>query len=174
MSKYSFLCPNGTIFNQNYFICDWWFNFDCAEAADLYSLNDDIAAERDAASGALDSYGAATEARDSYGGPEVTEVRDSYSAAAPVEYDYETYDDAQAAESYAAPVEVREEPLPTYEEQPTYEAEQPAYAGEGEIVEVREGRRFRGGRRQGRRQGGRRQGRRGGRGRQGRGRNFRG
>merc|ERR1719312_1650397 len=29
LSKYSFLCPNGTIFNQNYFICDWWFNFDC-------------------------------------------------------------------------------------------------------------------------------------------------
>ena len=21
---YSFLCPNGTVFNQRYFICDWW------------------------------------------------------------------------------------------------------------------------------------------------------
>ena len=51
LAKYSFLCPNGTIFNQNYFICDWWFNFDCAEAEGLYSLNDDIAAEREAASG---------------------------------------------------------------------------------------------------------------------------
>ena len=39
-SKWSFLCPNGTIFNQNYFICDWWFNFDCAEAEGLYGLND--------------------------------------------------------------------------------------------------------------------------------------
>merc|ERR1712106_891382 len=28
LAKYSFLCPNGTLFNQNYFICDWWFNFD--------------------------------------------------------------------------------------------------------------------------------------------------
>ena len=37
-SKWSFLCPNGTIFNQNYFICDWWFNFDCAEAEGLYGL----------------------------------------------------------------------------------------------------------------------------------------
>ena len=46
LAKYSFLCPNGTVFNQNYFICDWWFNFDCAEAEGLYSLNDDIAAER--------------------------------------------------------------------------------------------------------------------------------
>merc|ERR1719436_2372683 len=40
LAKYSFLCPNGTLFNQNYFICDWWFNFDCAEAEGLYSLND--------------------------------------------------------------------------------------------------------------------------------------
>ena len=28
--KYSFLCPNGTLFNQQYFICDWWFNVDCS------------------------------------------------------------------------------------------------------------------------------------------------
>merc|ERR1719242_429509 len=55
LAKYSFLCPNGTVFNQNYFICDWWFNFDCAEAEGLYSLNDDLAAEREAASGAASS-----------------------------------------------------------------------------------------------------------------------
>ena len=35
LAKYSFLCPNGTIFNQEYFICDWWFNVDCSEAAAL-------------------------------------------------------------------------------------------------------------------------------------------
>ena len=74
LSLNSFLCPNGTIFNQNYFICDWWFNFDCAEAEDLYSINDDIAAERAeidaaAADAALDSYGAGEGAADSYGGP---------------------------------------------------------------------------------------------------------
>merc|ERR1711976_1060899 len=63
LSKYSFLCPNGTIFNQNYFICDWWFNFDCSTAEDLYSLNDQIAAERDALAGASDQaiYGAPAE-----------------------------------------------------------------------------------------------------------------
>ena len=44
LAKYSFLCPNGTLFNQNYFICDWWFNFDCSTAEELYSLNDEIAA----------------------------------------------------------------------------------------------------------------------------------
>ena len=38
--KYSFLCPNGTIFNQEYFICDWWFNVDCAQAESYYSLNE--------------------------------------------------------------------------------------------------------------------------------------
>jgi hypothetical protein len=55
LSKNSFLCPNGTIFNQNYFICDWWFNFDCSEASGLYSLNDKVAAEREAASQPLAS-----------------------------------------------------------------------------------------------------------------------
>jgi len=62
LAQYSFLCPNGTLFNQNYFICDWWFNFDCSTAEDLYSLNDEIAAERESLSGAADSglgvYGA--------------------------------------------------------------------------------------------------------------------
>merc|ERR1712126_569200 len=66
LAKYSFLCPNGTLFNQNYFICDWWFNFDCAEAEGLYSLNDEIAAEREALAGlasdsGLGSYGAPPE-----------------------------------------------------------------------------------------------------------------
>merc|ERR1719438_665899 len=59
LAKYSFLCPNGTLFNQNYFICDWWFNFDCSTAEDLYSLNDEIAAEREALAGAAsDALGA--------------------------------------------------------------------------------------------------------------------
>merc|ERR1711899_470910 len=33
LAKYSFLCPNGTVFNQQYFICDWWFNVDCSQGA---------------------------------------------------------------------------------------------------------------------------------------------
>merc|ERR1712121_220852 len=62
LAKYSFLCPNGTLFNQNYFVCDWWFNFDCSTAEDLYSLNDEIAAEREAlAADALGEYGAPAE-----------------------------------------------------------------------------------------------------------------
>ena len=63
LAKYSFLCPNGTLLNQNYFICDWWFNFDCSTAEDLYSLNDEIAAEREALAGdaGLAGYGAPAE-----------------------------------------------------------------------------------------------------------------
>merc|ERR1712058_142462 len=48
LTKYSFLCPNGTLFNQQYFVCDWWFNVDCSTTEDFYSLNDEIAAEREA------------------------------------------------------------------------------------------------------------------------------
>merc|ERR1719245_2397233 len=61
LAKYSFLCPNGTLFNQNYFICDWWFNFDCSTAEDLWSLNDEIAAERDALASDQSQYGAPPE-----------------------------------------------------------------------------------------------------------------
>merc|ERR1712123_294739 len=76
LAKYSFLCPNGTLFNQNYFVCDWWFNFDCAEAEELYSLNDEIAAERDAldasasADAPVSTYGAAEDAPVYEGGAE--------------------------------------------------------------------------------------------------------
>ena len=41
LTKYSFLCPNGTIFQQQYFVCDWWFNVDCQLAESFYYLNDD-------------------------------------------------------------------------------------------------------------------------------------
>jgi len=89
LAKYSFLCPNGTIFNQNYFICDWWFNFDCSEAESLYSLNDEIAAERaeiDAA--ASDSVG-------SYVSPDAQPIG-GYDAPE------EVVEDAQAAYGQAA------------------------------------------------------------------------
>merc|ERR1711970_1368622 len=76
LAKYSFLCPNGTLFNQNSFICDWWFNFDCSTAEDLYSLNDEIAAEREALAGA------ASDSLDYYEAPA------DYSAAAAPAADY--------------------------------------------------------------------------------------
>ena len=38
-SKSSFLCPSGSIFNQRHFVCDWWYDFVCELAPELYSLN---------------------------------------------------------------------------------------------------------------------------------------
>ncbi|XP_015520439.2 uncharacterized protein LOC107224773 [Neodiprion lecontei] len=35
----SFLCTNGTLFNQHEFACDWWYKVNCADAPSLYSLN---------------------------------------------------------------------------------------------------------------------------------------
>ncbi len=68
LSKTSFLCPNGTIFNQNYFICDYWFNFDCAEAEGLYVLNEELAAEREAAGQQSQAqYGAGSNGQSQYG-----------------------------------------------------------------------------------------------------------
>ena len=89
LAQYSFLCPNGTVFNQNYFICDWWFNFDCSEAEGLYSLNDEIAAEAAAA-------GAASDAVSSYAAPDAGAPIGGYDAPSDV------LDDAQAAYGQAA------------------------------------------------------------------------
>jgi len=140
LTKYSFLCPNGTIFNQNYFICDWWFNFDCSEAEGLYSLNEKIAAEREAASGK-----AADGAQAQYGAPAPAPPAPQRKAAAPPPpppaptADYEEEEaEAPAGAGYAAPEADAgaEQPLGTYE-------------AEGD----RQGRAFRGGRQQqGRRQ----------------------
>jgi len=149
LAKYSFLCPNGTIFNQNYFICDWWFNFDCSEAEGLYSLNDDIAAERAALAG------------------DVTEAPTDAYGAAPTAYDYPVED--YPAEELPA---YDEEVVPTYEaetEAPAldvYEAEAAAVLPTAiptyEEQEREARRRFNGGRsgRNGRRNNGRRNGRR--------------
>ena len=38
----SFLCPNGTVFNQEIFVCNWWFNVDCDRSEQLYHLNDKL------------------------------------------------------------------------------------------------------------------------------------
>lgn len=28
----SYLCPIGTLFSQQYFVCDWWFNVECSQS----------------------------------------------------------------------------------------------------------------------------------------------
>ncbi|XP_055612050.1 U-scoloptoxin(01)-Cw1a [Uranotaenia lowii] len=39
---FSFLCPNGTVFNQAFRVCDWWTNVDCPASDALYSNNEDL------------------------------------------------------------------------------------------------------------------------------------
>ncbi|XP_059478078.1 mucin-2-like [Neocloeon triangulifer] len=41
-SPQSFLCPNGTIFNQEVFACEWWNNVDCAASETHYAKNSEI------------------------------------------------------------------------------------------------------------------------------------
>ncbi|XP_069686137.1 prisilkin-39-like [Periplaneta americana] len=38
-----FLCPNGTVFNQEFLVCDWWYNFDCDNAINFYGVNAEVA-----------------------------------------------------------------------------------------------------------------------------------
>merc|ERR1719412_2835663 len=35
----SFFCPNLTLFNQQYFVCDWEYNVDCSLASKYFPLN---------------------------------------------------------------------------------------------------------------------------------------
>ncbi|KAI5636090.1 chitin binding peritrophin-A domain-containing protein [Phthorimaea operculella] len=37
----SFLCPNGTLFNQAVVVCDWWMNVNCQKSGDFISSNND-------------------------------------------------------------------------------------------------------------------------------------
>jgi len=55
MYPISFLCPNGTIFNQEFFTCEWWFNVDCSIATSLYSKNEGLFADDVGVSGGGDS-----------------------------------------------------------------------------------------------------------------------
>jgi len=41
----SFLCPNGTIFSQQYFVCDWWYNLDCDAQPNFFNLNQNLYTE---------------------------------------------------------------------------------------------------------------------------------
>merc|ERR1711874_716738 len=61
LARNSFLCPNGTLFNQENFVCEYWFNVDCSQAESFYGLNDNIGVEQgggldDAASSSSGQY----------------------------------------------------------------------------------------------------------------------
>ncbi|XP_058834436.1 uncharacterized protein LOC131691802 [Topomyia yanbarensis] len=41
-SGFAFLCPNGTLFNQKYFVCDWYMNVRCEESENYYDMNEEV------------------------------------------------------------------------------------------------------------------------------------
>ena len=43
----SFLCPRGTIFNQEHRVCDWWYNVKCEDSSEYFDLNLDIMLDQD-------------------------------------------------------------------------------------------------------------------------------
>ncbi|XP_071522334.1 uncharacterized protein [Panulirus ornatus] len=53
----SFLCPNGTVFNQQYFVCDWWYNVDCSASDQFRSLNAEIGKIPEGNEASISSYG---------------------------------------------------------------------------------------------------------------------
>jgi len=38
----SFLCPNGTIYNQENRVCEWWFNVNCEDNNKFARINEDL------------------------------------------------------------------------------------------------------------------------------------
>ena len=114
LTKYSFLCPNGTLFNQQYFVCDWWFNVDCSTAEDFYFLNDEIAADREAnspAGGGQDQYSGSAGGRRSGGPPgrsrgssgSASAPRGAYSSPSGGGQGDSGFEDTSAGNSYGAP-----------------------------------------------------------------------
>ncbi len=61
--SWTFLCPNGTIFNQEIFTCVWWFDFDCSTAEGFYSKNDELYAEVEGGGGGTGSGSDAVDVR---------------------------------------------------------------------------------------------------------------
>lgn len=41
-SGFAFLCPNGTLFNQKFFVCDWYMNVRCEESENYYGKNEEL------------------------------------------------------------------------------------------------------------------------------------
>ncbi|XP_068233743.1 uncharacterized protein [Palaemon carinicauda] len=75
----SFLCPNGTIFDQQYFVCDWWFNVDCAATQQFISLNADIGK---VSSGSFVGSASNLSPSVAYGTPRVAAASNSFSKVA--------------------------------------------------------------------------------------------
>merc|ERR550532_140993 len=95
--KYSFLCPNGTIFNQQNFVCEYWFNVDCASSESFYGLNDNIG---EVPESSLSSSASSPAASNSYASPSVA-ASSPVGYSAPSEPSYQPAQPAQPEYSAA-------------------------------------------------------------------------
>lgn len=41
-AKHSFLCPEGSVFNQQYLVCDWWYRAACGETLFGHNSENDV------------------------------------------------------------------------------------------------------------------------------------
>merc|ERR1711970_508351 len=42
LTRLSFICPNGTIFNQEKFVCDWWFRTSCISSESQFLESEEL------------------------------------------------------------------------------------------------------------------------------------
>jgi hypothetical protein len=103
----AFLCPNGTVFSQQYFVCVWWFDFDCATAPQFFELNAQLYAAADVKSR---ESGPATEVqveeKMSTSTGDVTEEQEPVSPQITEQSSLPVSEDSQEAISEGTPAEV--------------------------------------------------------------------
>jgi hypothetical protein len=142
LSKYSFLCPNGTLFNQEYFVCEYWFNVDCSKTESLYVLNEGIGdTNSGAASSPVGGFAPPAEPEDEslfLSSPVANELDETASNSSPESASYDAPDSAASAplssyeptiDSYGAP-SADVAPLPSYApQQPQYSSAAPIRTG---------------------------------------------
>ncbi|XP_071541801.1 U-scoloptoxin(01)-Cw1a-like [Panulirus ornatus] len=71
-TQHDFLCPEGTIFNQKYIVCDWWYNVDCPRSPEFFELNEDFFKDGEVTSPPLPSTSIAVSSRQRFAGSSAT------------------------------------------------------------------------------------------------------
>ncbi|XP_069946563.1 mucin-2-like isoform X2 [Cherax quadricarinatus] len=74
--QYSYLCPNHTLFNQKFMVCDHWYMVNCSSAQDFYHLNVHIG-EGGSGNPAVNSLQVSTEAGHDTGHTSTKDVKTS-------------------------------------------------------------------------------------------------
>ena len=100
-----YFLPAGTLFNQEHFVCEYWFNVDCAAAESFYGLNDNIGLVPDSSDGS-DGYNSPAGAASSPVGYAAPSESYEEPPALPSDQSYSS----PSEDSYSAPVSEYQEP----------------------------------------------------------------